>query len=195
MPKTACLDFSRLETGNAPFPHFWSAEVLNDGIEASVFDWLEGTDAWGLTEADFYTQYEFSLLDVILPEDLQCLITEGSISVIRDHFRTAFQLSSLELVGVTAHKLVTGHRIGIHNDYIGKAETHRLIIQINPHWDDSKGGYLLLFGSSDATHLSKLVKPANNSAFGFAISDQSYHAVSTVYNSSRYSIVYTFKEI
>jgi len=194
MYEQTCLDLSRLVCGKTPFPHFTSADILTNGVEKRLFEWFRQTNAWSLTEADFYTQYEFSLLDAGVPAELQCLISEETIYTIRNRFITVFEKSSLELSGITAHKLVDGHRIGIHNDYIGKAETHRLVIQINPDWDDSKGGYLLLFNSGNAEDVFKLVKPINNSAFGFEISDRSYHAVSEVYDFSRYTIVYTFKE-
>jgi Rps23 Pro-64 3,4-dihydroxylase Tpa1-like proline 4-hydroxylase len=194
MRDTSYFDWSRLEMGDAPFRHFSAASVLRNGTERKIYDWLDTTDAWSLTEADFYTQFEFSLLDTTLPEDLQSLIEKDAIQCLTDRFNELCGKSSFSLAGVTAHKLVNGHRIGIHNDYIGKAETHRMVIHITPYWQDSNGGYLMLFQSAKADQVAKLIKPVDNSAFGFEISEKSYHAVSTIYDFYRYSIVYTLRE-
>jgi Rps23 Pro-64 3,4-dihydroxylase Tpa1-like proline 4-hydroxylase len=99
------------------------------------------------------------------------------------------------LVDVVAHKLVNSQHIGVHNDYINGDETHRLVLHFNPDWKEEHGGYLLLFNSSSADDMSKVVSPLNNSAFGFEISKRSHHAVSKIYNFIRYTIVYTFKNI
>ena len=93
---------------------------------------------------------------------------------------------------VTAHKLIEGHKMGIHNDYIGEQETHRLVVQVNPFWTAEHGGYLMLFEANNPEKVSKLVQPLNNTAIGFEISKASYHAVSMVSKSPRYTVVYTF---
>ena len=187
------LDFSATETEMQPYLHFSSTDVLQDGLEKELFDWFESTDAWGLTEMDFYTQFEFSLFDVTVPDKLKALLSENAVEAIVKQFVSICNTSNLTLVGVTAHKLVDGHKIGVHNDYIGDEETHRLVIQINPGWEESNGGYLMLFGSEDPEDVQQLIMPIDNSAFGFEISNQSYHAVSRVNNYSRYTLVYTFK--
>jgi Rps23 Pro-64 3,4-dihydroxylase Tpa1-like proline 4-hydroxylase len=92
-----------------------------------------------------------------------------------------------------AHKLVNGQKIAIHNDFNNGDETHRLVIHINPHWKEENGGFLMLFSSSNAEDLSKIINPINNTAFGFEISSSSHHAVSKIYDYIRYTIVYTFK--
>lgn len=194
MVNSTCFDFSAIKIENKPFLHFCSTSILRNGLENQLFEWFENTSEWRLTEMDFYTQYEFSLLEVHLPTNLACLVSNGTIEQIQDIYISIFDIESFELVGITAHKLVDGHRIKVHNDYFHGEETHRLVIQINPSWNESKGGFLMLFNSSKAEDVSKIVKPLNNSAFGFEISDRSYHAVSTVYDFARYTIVYTFNE-
>lgn len=195
LPDEICLNAAVSTLEVTPFPHFYSQAILKGDLPAQLYTWFEHTEAWGLTETEFYTQYEFSLLDASLPQNLECLKSEATIESIRDIFREQMSVSTLSLVGITAHKLNDGHRIGVHNDYIDGEETHRLVIQVNPHWDESKGGYLMLFNSQRADDVAKIVKPLNNSAFGFEISIRSNHAVSTVYDFSRYTLVYTFKAI
>jgi Rps23 Pro-64 3,4-dihydroxylase Tpa1-like proline 4-hydroxylase len=107
--------------------------------------------------------------------------------------KNSFQVNILELVSVTAHKHVKNQSIGIHNDYIDNEETHRLVIQINSEWNEAKGGFIMLFNSSNAEDVAKVIRPINNSALGFEISQKSNHAVSKIHDFTRYSIVYTFK--
>lgn len=193
MPKQGILNLSSTTFYNTPFPHFSSTTVLNTGFEANVYEWFQSTPIWKLVETDFYEQYEFSLLDQNLPEDIKCLIEPHFIALIKEKFTETFNISAFQLVDVVAHKLVNSQHIGVHNDFINGEETHRLVLHFNPTWKEEDGGYLLLFNSSSAQDISKVVKPVDNSAFGFEISKNSHHAVSKIYNFVRYTIVYTFK--
>ena len=194
MQISADINLDAAEAQELPFRHFSCTEVLSNGLENDLHKWFEQTDAWGLTDMDFYTQFEFSLFDVDLPSNLQTLIAPETVNVVRSKFVELFGLQQLDLAGVTAHKLIDGHKIGVHNDFIGKEETHRMVLQINPGWNEEYGGYLMIFSSPDPEDVVKLVQPLNNTAFGFEISNDSYHAVSTVRNYSRYTLVYTFKQ-
>lgn len=178
-----------------PFPHFITPMIFNEGITKAIYQWLHNNLQWSLTEADFYTQFEFSILHTSLPESLFFLRSKETLDQMKMLFKKAMDVNNLQLTEITAHKLTHGHHIGIHNDHINKEETHRITIQINSGWKEDNGGFLLLFHSALAEDVSKIVLPSNNSAFGFQISAKSYHAVSTIYNFSRYSLVYTFKEV
>ncbi len=193
MPETSCIDFSKIQRESNPFSHFYLTSVLREHLDKELFEWLEQTDAWQSVETDFYEQYEFSLQSVALPARLSCLVAEKTIRETRQTMQEIFLVEKLDLVGIVAHKLVEGQHIGIHNDFIEGEETHRLVIQINPHWTESNGGYLMLFNSQDVEDVSKVISPINNTAFGFEISKDSHHAVSKIYGLPRYSIVYTFR--
>ena len=177
-----------------PFPHFSCSQVFDKGLDRELLNWFKATDLWSLTKTDFYTQYEFSLLDCTLPQQLQALASKKTIGLIIQSFKEKFDVDSLDLVGLTAHKLIDGHRMGVHNDFIGKDESHRLIIQLNEHWTQQNGGFLMLFGSNDPNDVAKVVQPLHNSGVGFEISPLSYHAVSTIHNFLRYTLVYTFNK-
>ena len=99
---------------------------------------------------------------------------------------------ALDLVEVTAHKLVPGQTIRIHNDFIAGEESHRLLVHFN-RWSDVQGGILMLFGSSQPDDIKRALKPIHNSSFAFEISHQSFHAVSTIAEGERFTIVYSFK--
>jgi len=175
-----------------PFPHFPLTNILTGGLDKLLFDWFEQTDAWGLTETSFYKQYEFSFLDTDVPVQLSLLTSENTIAKIIAESQKAFGVSQLKLVGITAHKLVDGHKIGVHNDFIDGDETHRLLIQINENWQPENGGFLMLFNSKDPNDLASIIQPINNTGIAFEISPKSYHAVSTIHNFHRYTLVYTF---
>lgn len=192
MKNISCVNFSTVDFENDPFPHFSSTSVFSNGIDSSLFDWFEKTSEWELVTTDFYEQYEFSFLNIDIPDHLKSIINIGTIEVIEKKLKESFNVNYLNLVGVTAHKLVNGHHIGIHNDYIGGEETHRMVVHLSPNWDESKGGFFMLFNSADAKDIKKIIKPLNNTAIGFEISKISNHAVSQIYNFSRYTIVYTF---
>ncbi|GAB2563501.1 cyclophane-containing peptide 2OG-Fe(II) oxygenase YhhC [Spirosoma areae] len=188
------IDFSDTIVEERPFPHFCSKSVFSPALEKDLYSWLSSTIIWELTRTEFYEQYEFSLLHVKLPSKLRCLVEDGLINAIKAQMEATFEVNGLELAGATVHKLTDGQHIGVHNDFIGKEESHRLLIQINFNWTEDNGGYLLLFNSANAEDVSDIILPVSNSAFGFEISNKSNHAVSKVYDFSRYTLVYTFKQ-
>jgi Rps23 Pro-64 3,4-dihydroxylase Tpa1-like proline 4-hydroxylase len=190
-----CFDLDSAKVEIEPFPHFSIGAVLPEATITGVFNWFQQTDVWKLVETDFYEQYEFSLLHVDLPEQVKFLISESTLHYIEQRYINEFGVNALELVDIVAHKLVNEQRIGVHNDYINGEETHRMVLHINPLWKEENGGLLLLFNSSKVEDLSKIVRPLDNTAFGFEISHRSHHAVSKIYNYTRYTIVYTFKQI
>jgi Rps23 Pro-64 3,4-dihydroxylase Tpa1-like proline 4-hydroxylase len=192
MLESEVIALANLKFNNSPFPHFSSSAMFREGLENKIFNWLQVTDEWKFTQADFYTQYEICLLNMPLPDELQFLVSNHTVAVLTKKLNSLFEKQSLKLVDVTAHKLIDGHRMGVHNDLIGPDETHRLIVQINPNWQPENGGFLMFFNSEKPDDVFAIIKPLNNSAVGFEISDHSYHAVSTVHNYNRYTIVYTF---
>lgn len=192
MVPPSLLDFSACSLSPQPFPHFCTLDIFPPEFAQQVLSWLEQAQTWEFTRTDFYEQYEFSLLHLNLPPPLGRLISPATVHLLEADLAAKFQVEALELVGATIHKLTNGQRIGVHNDFIGEAESHRLIIQLNYGWTPDHGGYLMLFNSASAQDVQQLVVPANNSAFGFEISPVSYHAVSTVNDFARYTLVYTF---
>ncbi|WP_316845524.1 cyclophane-containing peptide 2OG-Fe(II) oxygenase YhhC [Pedobacter psychrodurus] len=186
--------FGGVEPATGPFPHFGVSTVFKETSAGDILSWFKHTDRWHLTQTSFYTQYEFSLLDGKLPEEISWLMDETTVGNVKNIMEERFSVGELELVGLTAHKLINGHRMGVHNDFIGKNESHRLVIQLNEDWEQEKGGFLMLFNSRDPKDVAKIVQPLHNSAVGFEISQDSFHAVSTVHGFERYTLVYTFNE-
>ncbi len=188
------VDLSSLYFEELPFAHFYSPSAFCDDTTLRLFAWFENNAPWNLVEADFYEQYEFSLMNNPPPKFLASLRDRGNIRIIQKTMSEAFKLNQLALVAITAHKLIAGQSIRIHNDFIDGEETHRFIVHINSGWNEEDGGLFILFNSSNPEDIAKIFKPLDNSALGFEISKYSNHAVSKVYGTTRYSVIYTFKE-
>lgn len=195
MRKQSSLNFDLIESNIDPFPHFSAVSVLENNLDAKIYEWFKSSNEWKLVETDFYEQYEFSLLNIELPEKFKYLIDDIFLYSVTKKFTDVFQKRDFKLVDVVAHKLVNSQHIGVHNDFINGEETHRVVLHINPLWKEENGGFLLLFNSSSSSDISKIIKPVNNSMFGFEISKNSHHAVSKIYDFARFTIVYTFKHV
>lgn len=186
------LSFSPFEVFSEPFPYAVSALTFDSGVSADVLEWLESELPWKLVETDFYEQFEFSFVDAVLPAGLTFLQEQTFIDSLATEMEKLFGVSLSGSVDATAHRLLPGQRIRIHNDFIPEAETHRLLIQLNRGWEDGDGGFLLFFNSPDPADVHKILRPVHNSAVAFAISPDSHHAVTTVRGGERYTLVYSF---
>ena len=160
-------------------------------VAEEILGWFERDAPWNHVQTDFYEQYEFSCHDAT-GDQAAWLTDKPLLDALRDTLANVFGCELCEDVTVVAHKLVGGHRIGIHNDFIPGQETHRFVVQLNRGLDDEAGGFLMLFGGEDPADVKRVLRPRSLSGFAFEISDRSYHAVSAVHSSIRYSVVYSF---
>ena len=177
-----------------PFPHIVASEGLDPLSTSALLEWLEHEAPWELVEESFYEQYEFSLKDIDLPVAVSPLISPSSLRKLKTVIERAFETRLTDKIDITAHKLVVGQRIRIHNDFIEGQETHRVLIQLNRGWSDDQGGLLMFFGSKNSADLHHVFRPVHNSCVAFAISQDSNHAVSTIHNGERFTLVYSFYE-
>ena len=184
-------EFTSIICNSQPFAHSTGHCVLK-GDGEKWLSWLEYDAPWKFTMTDFYEQHEFSLLHVSLSPDTAPLTCPETLDSIRRWMARQFYQPLSERVDVTAHKLVSGQTIRIHNDYIPGAESHRLLLQLNRGWKREYGGYLMFFGGPEPETVSKVIEPRHASVQAFAISPQSYHAVSTVHRGERFTVVYSF---
>jgi len=188
----AGLRLPHAEVFSEPFRHVVCQAILDFAVSCRILEWLETGAPWRLVETDFYEQFEFSLLDSKLPPVLTFLRSPDFLEAVKGSMASLFAVTLGDRVNVTAHRLVAGQRIRIHNDFIEGAETHRLLIQFNRGWKDENGGFLLFFNSNDPSDLHKIFRPRHNSAVGFAITPESHHAVSALHNGERFTLVYSF---
>jgi Rps23 Pro-64 3,4-dihydroxylase Tpa1-like proline 4-hydroxylase len=183
---------SSVERFSTPFDYFVTREALRDDLSLKLLAWFETEATWKLVETDFYEQYEFSLWDVELPAPLLILREPTFLKQLQAKLENLFGAELGNNVDVAAHKLVSGQRIRIHNDFIEGEKTYRLLIQLNRGCKDESGGLLLLFNSSAPADIHKAFRPIHNSAIGFVVSPTSNHAVSLIHGGERYTLVYSF---
>jgi Rps23 Pro-64 3,4-dihydroxylase Tpa1-like proline 4-hydroxylase len=175
-----------------PFPHALKLNALSEENNAALLNWLENDAPWTLKIAEFYQQYEFSFHDLALPPPLDVLFAPDSVAMLKQSVEQIFGVSLSQKVDIAAHKLVGAQVIRIHNDYIPGQETHRVLIQLNRGWEETNGGILMIFSDRNPESLASAFLPLNNSAFAFAISPKSFHAVSTIKSGERYTVVFSF---
>ena len=186
------LDFSPLEVRSEPFRYFVSTKALSNSDSRMVLSWFETDAPWELVETDFYEQYEFSFWDVQMPPRLAFLRERPFLDKLKIKVESLFDTALGNQIDATAHRLVPGQRIRLHNDFIPGHDTYLLLMKINRGWSDENGGLLLFFNSSNPTDIHRIFRPAHNSAVGFAVSPNSNHAVSTIHSGERFTLVYSF---
>lgn len=178
-----------------PFPYFVSNKALTDDATSLLLDWFENEAPWKLVETDFYEQYEFDLRHIDLPATIKPICDSQTLSQVKQLVESEFKVQLTHRIDLTAHKLLPGQKIRVHNDFIPGAETHRILIQLNRGWSDDNGGLLIFFNSVEASDIHRAFRPVHNSCIAFAISADSLHAVSTIHASERYTLVYSFYEL
>jgi|ERR1043165_120065 Rps23 Pro-64 3,4-dihydroxylase Tpa1-like proline 4-hydroxylase len=186
------LDFSPFEVFSEPFPYAISPGAFDDEISFEILEWLEAEAPWKLVETDFYEQFEFSFDDARTPDRLMFLRDERFLDALRAEVQKQLGIPLGNRIDATAHRLIPGQRIRIHNDFLPGGETHRLLIQLNRGWRDENGGFLLFFNSLDPADVHKVFRPVHNSVIAFSISPGSHHAVTTIHRSERFTLVYSF---
>jgi Rps23 Pro-64 3,4-dihydroxylase Tpa1-like proline 4-hydroxylase len=186
------VDLSSAAVRAHPFRCFTIAQAISEKLEDALLTWFESEAPWQLVVMDFYEQYEFNFKDVELPPSLRPLFSESTFDELRDNVGALLGVSLKPQIDITAHKLNRTQRIRIHNDSQPDGETHRLLIQLNRSWDEANGGLLMLFRGPEVEALEDIIPPTSRSAFGFEISNASYHAVSQVHNGERYTLVFSF---
>lgn len=181
----------------APFSFFSSPPNTNENTISTWLNWFENQAPWRLVETDFYEQHEFSMLNLDLPECVSILVREDTLNHVKSQVEELFNVRLSNNIEVVAHKLVKGQTIRIHNDFlsIDNRETHRVLLQLNRNFDESNGGFLMIFNGKEPEDLAEIIEPISGSVQGFEISSESHHAVSTIHSGERYTVVYSFREI
>ena len=176
-----------------PFPHAVSRWAMQPELAERTLAWMEASTLWKLRIASFYEQWEMHLDEGKLPEDMRVLLSPTTVDMLAGELLPDM-LGARELIEVTAHRMVAGQTIRIHNDFRPGGETHRMLLQLNRSWADDQGGLLILFGSGRVEDVQRVIRPVHGSGFGFRISQTSFHAVSTLTKGERFTLVYSFRE-
>lgn len=188
------LDFSPSRVFSEPFLYAISSRAFRPAVSFAILEWLELEAPWRLVETDFYEQFEFSFDTANTPEHLMFLADNSFLDFLRVEVQKMLRVRLSEKVDATAHRMVPGQRIRIHNDFLPTGETHRLLIQLNREWRNDDGGFLLFFRSRNPADVHRVFRPVHNSAIAFAISPNSNHAVTTIHGGQRFTLVYSFTQ-
>lgn len=188
------LDLTQVNYKNEPFPHFMAPSVVTEAFAGDLLHWLETEAPWQISVQDFYEQYEFSFKDAELPASLAGFFAPPAISALHARLEELFGVTLRPEADITAHKLNRSQKIRIHNDARPGGETHRFLIQLNRGWQEANGGMLMLFSTPEVESLYDVITPVSRSGFGFAISQDSHHAVSQVHQGDRFTLVFSFYE-
>lgn len=185
-------DLSSRTLHATPFRYAILTRCFASQVGEHALEWFECGAPWIAKRTDFYEQYEFSCWDSSSP--IASYLTSRNVldeidTAMTEMFGPRFEPD----ISVVCHKLVRGHRIGIHNDYIVGEETHRLTIQLNRDLADDDGGFLMLFNSGDPADVHRVLRPNHLSALAFEISPQSFHAVSEMHGGTRYTVIYSLR--
>lgn len=178
-----------------PYRYFFSNYYIDEYLKELIQNWLLNSAKWNLVEASFYTQYEFSLKDVKLPDFLKFIISTEYLLKLKKIMEYTYGVNLLDNIDVVAHKLTKGHVIKIHNDFLNMdtlKESHRLLMHFNSSWDVENGGLCMIFSENDASAIHDIVIPQGNLLQSFEISKNSHHAVSEIYSGNRLTIIFTF---
>jgi len=179
-----------------PFPHFESADFLEEQTADSLLAWLEAKAVWQPRKLDGYDGYtDIALSAGDLPDSLSFLLLPEHFSSLRTLMAGYFDIETEGYVRVTAHRLLPGSILEPHCDSSYIRFTHRLLIQLNRGWTRENGGLLCLHEVHRSVGMdgkAKSILPAHRSAFAFEISSRSLHSVSRVLAGERYTLSYTF---
>jgi len=179
-----------------PFPHVVVPDCIDQGFAECLLTWFERDAPWRACSIDdFYQLFDLDLRAVGLPSDLGILLDDAFLEHLRISVAVLLETRLSPRIDVTAHKMLPGCRIGIHNDFGATGQTHRLLIHLNRGWRAEDGGLLMLFGEERPSADSKDTKcfvPHHGRAIGFEISPRSFHAVSRVTSGERYAICFSF---
>lgn len=189
----AALDGARLMTD--PFPHFVLPNLFDDATAGNILRWLEEEAPWAVESRAFYLHHGCANLAALTAGGPAAAVAAPeTLRLMRQHLARVFGVGlRADRSEVNAHRMLPGHRIGLHNDSpVRGTETHRLLINLNSGFDDAHGGHLVLLDPRAPEESAVIVRPLHNSAVAMEFSDRSWHCVDEIRAGKRYSIIYSF---
>ncbi|QHT65358.1 2OG-Fe(II) oxygenase [Rhodocytophaga rosea] len=177
-----------------PFQYFIGSNLFSNKECKRILKWLQNDAVWRLHSEYFFDQYEavIKLNDQLF--SLKDLINFEWVDKIKVDLSLIFGCTFNDFFVISCRKYISTQEIGIHNDdsIQPSHETHRVVIYFNEGYRDEFGGHLVLFNSKNKKDIHKILRPLNNSYFGFATSKDSYHAVTRINQNVRYTINLSF---
>ena len=155
------------------------------GTPSPLPDWGR-CRAWTCTRANLALELDF-------------LTGDPFLSHVRRQMAELFATELEGFVDLTANRMTQSQEIGLHNDVSTLPPafrfTHRLVLYLNHQYSEEYGGALRLanaLSKSQSAPAQKRILPVHRRAFGFEISESSYHAIEPVRKGTRYNLSFTF---
>lgn len=179
-----------------PFLHAVVPDCINHDLAESLLSWFEGEAPWQWSAVDnFYDQFEVDLRTSPLPVGLRVFVDELFLQELRQEMGKLLNARLDARIDVSAHKMHSGCRVGIHTDYGPRGHACRLLVHLNRGWTSDDGGLLMLFAEKDPALNSegtRYYSPKHRRAIAFQISPTSFHAVSRICLGERYTLRFSF---
>jgi Rps23 Pro-64 3,4-dihydroxylase Tpa1-like proline 4-hydroxylase len=185
------LAFDHVVRKTEPYAHIVSPRFYTEAFAGTLLDWLEAQQDWHLKEGILFEQYELGFSRFTHCKEIEGLWDGAVLARLRDAVTLAIGQPVSGRINIHAHKLVPGQFTNIHTDMIPE-ETHRLVVQLTRGRADDSGGNLMLLTGSRPADMSVVFKQNSNSAVGFKLGAESFHAVGRVKEGTRFTVIYTF---
>ena len=195
-----CVHFDGAVLETSPFRHFSIENFIDEDIASSLLRWFDEEADWSAKAiAELGTLSSVNLHTSELGRPLDFLTCEPFLSHVRRHMSDLFETKLEGFVDLTAHRMTQSQEIGLHNDVSTLPPafrfTHRLVLYLNHQYSEEYGGALRLTNALSPSRpppAEKRILPVHRSAFGFEISESSYHAIEPVRKGTRYNLSFTF---
>jgi Rps23 Pro-64 3,4-dihydroxylase Tpa1-like proline 4-hydroxylase len=195
-----CVHFDGAVVETSPFRHFTIENFIDEDLASWLLRWFEQEAAWNAKSiAGLGTLSSVDLHTSELGPRLDFLTGDPFLSHVRRHMSELFGTKLEGFVDLTANRMTQSQEIGLHNDVstlpLAFQFTHRLVLYLNHHYSEEYGGALRLantLSKSESAPAQKRILPVHRCAFGFEISESSYHAIEPVRKGTRYNLSFTF---
>lgn len=178
-----------------PYPHCIIQDFFTPGTLA-LLNGFAATTGWDFFEDRNFPQYisrrkaveNLFLRNPQTKTDLSRLFSAGFINKLQSLFDCSLQ----KCTGISFHKLVKGCFNVVHNDSNMIGEKIRMVCYLTEP-ENYEGGELNLFALEDQTTPVISYKFRSNSAFVFAMTENSIHSVNKVISGERICLVLTYQ--
>lgn len=195
-----CVHFDGAVVETSPFRHFTIENFIDEDLASWLLRWFEQEADWNAKSiAGLGTLSSVDLHTSELGHELDFLTGEPFLSHVRRQMGLLFATELEGFVDLTANRMTQSQEIGLHNDVSTLPPafrfTHRLVLYLNHHYSEEYGGVLRLantLSKSQSAPAQKRILPVHRGAFGFEISESSYHAIEPVRKGTRYNLSFTF---
>jgi len=195
-----CVHFDGAVVETSPFRHFTIENFVDADVASALLRWFEHEADWNAKSiAGLGTLSSVDLHTSELGHQLGFFTGEPFLSHVRRQMSELFGKKLEGFVDLTANRMTQSQEIGLHNDISTLPPafrfTHRLVVYLNHQYSEEHGGVLRLTDApspSRSARPQKRILPVHRCAFGFEISESSYHAIEPVRKGTRYNLSFTF---